>query len=181
MMHMEKIMPNFIEYYEADKMRYGAKPDREQLMFCYFFRKAQCYSNRLLKLVYRALLYRYCTKRGLKISWRTQIGKGFYIGHPYAITINENAVLGKNVNIHKGATIGQTNRGSTKGVPTVGDNVWIGINSIIVGNIRVVNDVLIAPGAYVNFDVPDHSIVIGNPGRIISSDHATEGYINNTI
>ena len=139
MMHMEKIMPNFIEYYEADKMRYGAKPDREHLT---------------LTLTLALAL---------------------------TITINENAVLGKNVNIHKGATIGQTNRGSTKGVPTVGDNVWIGINSIIVGNIRVVNDVLIAPGAYVNFDVPDHSIVIGNPGRIISSDHATEGYINNTI
>ena len=111
----------------------------------------------------------------------TQIGPGLCIGHPYGITINPNIVFGKNCNIHKGATIGQENRGSRKGVPTIGDCVYIGINSTIVGKIHIGNDVLIAPNSYVNCDVPDHSIVLGNPCRIIHRDNATEGYINNRI
>lgn len=98
-----------------------------------------------------------------------------------AITINPKTVIGKNVNIHKGATIGQENRGSRKGAPTIGDDVWIGINAMIVGNVTIGNDVLIAPLAYVNFDVPDHSVVLGNPGRIIHKDDATEGYINKRV
>ena len=56
-----------------------------------------------------------------------------------------------------------------------------GANAIIVGNINIGNNVLIAPGAYVNFDVPDGSIVIGNPGLIRRSQGATLNYINNTI
>ena len=54
-------------------------------------------------------------------------------------------------------------------------------NLIVVGKIKIGNDVLIAPGAYVNFDVPDHSIVIGNPGKIIPKQNATEGYIASPV
>ena len=57
----------------------------------------------------------------------------------------------------------------------------IGSNAVIVGNVRIGNDVLIAPLSYVNFDVPDHSIVIGNPAKIISKEEATKEYINNKI
>ena len=57
----------------------------------------------------------------------------------------------------------------------------LGANAVIVGKINIGNNVLIAPGAYVNFDVPDNSIVIGNPGLIRQSPGATLGYINNTI
>ena len=53
-----------------------------------------------------------------------------------------------------------------------------GANAVIVGKINIGNNVLIAPNSYVNFDVPDNSIVIGNPGKIIHKDNATEGYIN---
>lgn len=83
----------------------------------------------------------------------SKIGKGLYIGHPYGITVNGGAILGNNINLHKGVTIGQENRGNRKGVPTIDDCVWIGINSTIVGN-----DVLIAPNSYVNCDVPSHSM-----------------------
>lgn len=76
-------------------------------------------------------------------------------------------------------TIGQENRGFRKGCPTIGNRVWIGINSTIVGNITIGDDVLIAPNSFVNFDVPPHSIVLGNPGSIIHKENATEGYINN--
>lgn len=106
---------------------------------------------------------------------------GFYIGHCGRIIINPRTVLGKNINIATGVTIGQENRGKRKGCPIIGDNVWIGTNAVIVGNITIGTDVLIAPLAYVNFDVPDHSIVIGNPAKIIHRENATEGYINRTV
>ena len=109
------------------------------------------------------------------------MGKGLYIGHPYNITINSEAKLGSNINIHKGDTIGQENRGGRKGVPQIGNMVWIGINSTIVGNIIVGDDVLIAPNSYVNCDIPSHSVVIGNPCKIIHRDNATESYINNKV
>ena len=50
-------------------------------------------------------------------------------------------------------------------------------NSTVVGKIKIGNDVLIAPNTFVNFDVPDHSIVIGNPARVIHRDNATFGHI----
>ena len=120
-------------------------------------------------------------KTHIQISHRTKIGEGFYIGHCGRVIINHNAVLGKNINIATGVTIGQENRGKRKGTPTIKDNVWIGTNAVIVCNITIGEDVLIAPLTYVNFDVPDHSIVIGNPGKIIPRENATEDYINNTV
>ena len=59
--------------------------------------------------------------------------------------------------------------------------MWIGTNAVIVGNVRIGSDVLIAPLSFVNFDVPDHSIVIGNPAKIISRENAVEGYIENKV
>lgn len=120
-------------------------------------------------------------KTGIQIPWRTEIGEGFYIGHSGRIIINARAVIGKNVNVATGVTIGQENRGKRKGTPTIGDNCWIGTNAVIVGNITVGTDCLIAPLSFVNFDVPDHSLVIGNPAKVIRMENATEHYINNTI
>lgn len=96
--------------------------------------------------------------------------------HPFNITINENAILGKNVNIYKGATIGYA-KGKKEGVPQIGSDVQIGINSTVVGGIVIGNDVLIAPNVFLNKDVPDHSIVLGNPATIIPRDEATKQYI----
>lgn len=76
------------------------------------------------------------------------------------------AIIGANVNLHKGCTIGAENRGERKGCPIIGEKVYVGINSTIVGNIHVGNDVMIAPNTFVNFDVPDHSIVVENPASI---------------
>nr|WP_278463241.1 hypothetical protein [Thomasclavelia spiroformis] len=95
--------------------------------------------------------------------------------------INPNVKIGDNCNIATGVVIGQENRGKRKGTPVIGNNVWIGANSILVGNIKIGNDVLIAPLSYVNFDVPNHSIVIGNPARIIYKENATENYINRIV
>ena len=69
-------------------------------------------------------------------------------------------------------------RGKRRGAPTIGDKVYIGINSTIIGKVNIGNDVLIAPNTFVNCDVPSHSIVLGNPCKIIHRDNATEDFIN---
>lgn len=63
------------------------------------------------------------------------------------------------------------------GSPTVGNNVVVQTNAVIVGKINIGNDVLIAPNAFVNFDLPDGSIVIGNPAKIIMANKAIAKYI----
>ena len=78
----------------------------------------------------------------------------------------------------KGVTIGRENRGKREGCPKIGDLVYIGINSTIVGNITIGNNVLISPNTFVNVDVPDNSIVIGNPCKIIPKKDATKNYVN---
>ena len=52
---------------------------------------------------------------------------------------------------------------------------------MIVGKINIGNNVLIAPNAYVNFDIPDNSVVTGNPAKVYPNENATEGYINNRV
>lgn len=103
----------------------------------------------------------------------SNIGAGIVLKHPYCITVNPRAVLGENVTLFKGSTIGAV-RGD--GVPVIGNNVVICANAMVCGNITVGNDVLIAAGAFVNFDVPDHTIVIGNPGVVHHKMGAAERY-----
>lgn len=165
---------------ELDKKRYIGNGD-SMPRFQYYYRKMQTKSFFPLKLIYKFLFKHFKAKNHIELFYKTQIGPGLYIGHPYEIMINRDAVIGKNVNIHKGVTIGQENRGKRKGVPVIGDNVWIGVNSTVVGKITIGNDVLIAPNSFVNCDVPDHSIVIGNPCIIKHKENATKDYINHTI
>lgn len=152
-----------------------------EIKYIAMFRKANKCSFLPLKLYYMLRLGRLSAKTHIQIPARTKIGEGFYIGHTGRVIINPNAVLGKNVNLGTGVTIGAENRGKRKGAPTISDNCWIGTNAVVVGNIKIGSDVLIAPLAYVNFDVPDHSIVVGNPARIIERENATEGYIDNRV
>lgn len=91
--------------------------------------------------------------------------------------VNPGVEIGRNFSITSGVTIGQENRGSRRGCPLIGDCVWVGANATLVGKITIGNNVLIAPGAFVNFDVPDNSMVIGNPGVIKRREEATKGYI----
>lgn len=163
---------------EADKVRYE---DGKMPTFQIYFRKAQMAKGFPFRLFYRVIYSYFRKKNMIDLPLDTKIGEGLYIGHPYCITINPKAVIGKNVNIHKGVTIGQENRGQRKGAPIIGNSVWIGVNSAIVGNVYIGDDVLIAPNSYVNCDVPSHSVVFGNPCIIKYKENAKKGYINRTI
>ena len=142
------------------------------------FRRCQKTTG-LVQLFNRFLLHRLSLRTHIQIPYTTKIGDNFTIGHLGPVIINPRSKLGCNICVNVGVTIGQENRGSREGCPTIGDNVWIGTNAVIVGKIKIGNDVLIAPNAFVNFDVPDHSVVIGNPAEIHHREHATKGYLGN--
>ena len=150
------------------------------IWYLYLLRR-QSTSKAQNNLLLRFLLKNCTRKYGIEISPESQIGKGLYLGHAFNIGVNPGAVLGNNVNLHKGVSIGKENRGKRKGAPVIGSCVWIGINATVVGRVSVGNDVLIASNAFVNVDVPSHSIVIGNPCRIIPHENATEGYLQNIV
>ncbi len=153
----------------------------------YYYRQTERYDGWRKKLYqfkfkfFNMYLDSLSRKYHIQIPYDTQIGKGFYLAHFGRVIIHPKSVIGYNVNVSTGVVIGTQFRGKRKGAPTIGNYVWIGANAIIVGNVTIGNNVLIAPGAYVNFDVPDGSIVIGNPGLIRRAPSATFSYINNTI
>lgn len=170
------------ELIESDKKRGYGSGFLKSLQYKYViaWRKAAYFGKRHpLGIYFRLKLKSLSEKSGIQIPTETKIGKGLLIAHFGTIVINPAVVMGDNINIAPNVIIGKANRGEKKGVPSIGNNVWIGAGSVIVGNITIGDDVMIAPNAYVNMDVPSHSIVVGNPGMIHMKDNATEGYINN--
>ena len=152
-----------------------------ELRYIALLRKVSTCKFRPLKLYYTVRLKLMSYKTLIQIPAQTEIGEGFYIGHSGRVIINPAAKLGKNINVSTGVVIGYENRGKRKGAPTIDGNCWIGANSVIVGNVHIGEDVMIAPLTFVNFDVPPHSIVIGNPAKIISKENATEEYVCNKV
>lgn len=135
--------------------------------YTYYFRKAK--QSRVLKIIWRILLRRMQLKYHIQIPYQTEIGEGLYIAHYGTTIINPGAKIGDNFTIAAGALVGFT-LGKRIGHPIIGNNVRLCQNAVVIGNVRIGNNVLFAPGAFCNFDVPDNCIVIGNPGRIIQKE-----------
>ena len=106
---------------------------QHRIRFILCFRRANRTENKLVKLFCDSRLYLMSRKYGLEIKSNTKIGKGFVLLHPYNITISPAAVVGNNVTMLKGSTIGMGKRINGRGAPTIGNNVYIGINSTIIG------------------------------------------------
>lgn len=166
--------------YLQDLARYKGNPGRFLKVYLYMFRYLQFGTNPFLKKLFGFLFSKLSSFKHLEISPIMSIGGGIYWGHLCCITINSNAVIGQNCNIHKGVTIGQESRGKRKGTPIIGNKVWIGVGAVVVGKITIGDDVMIAPNSFVNTDIPPHSVVYGNPCIIKHKENATEGYILNT-
>lgn len=91
-----------------------------------------------------------------------QIGGGLWLEHPFGTILNAKAI-GENFKVMHFVTLGQ-NKG---GIPTIGNNVFCGVGSCVLGDIRIGNNVNIGANAVVLKDVPDNCTVIGNPARIV--------------
>jgi len=119
-------------------------------------------------------------KFGFQIPNTTKIGKGLFLGHFGNIVVNQGVIIGDNCNVAQGVTLGYVSRGEKQGCPMLGNQVWIGANAVIVGNIKIGNNVLIAPLTFVNVDIPDNAVVVGNPAKVVSMT-GTEGYVKNPV
>ena len=137
-------------------------------------------SSLLWKPVYvaaRVMHKHYTFKFGISIPFDTRIGPGFYIGHFGGIVVNSQAVIGRNCNISQGITIGQLNRGERKGVPTLGDNIYVGPGAVIVGAVTIANGCAIGANAVVTRDLGENSVAVGIPAKVISTQ-GSEGYVD---
>ncbi|MES2126787.1 MAG: serine acetyltransferase [Pseudomonadota bacterium] len=106
---------------------------------------------------------------GIEVPRGTQIGRGFYIGHFGGINISSTAVLGKNCNISQGITIGVSGYGDKKGVPIIGDNVYIAPGARLFGKISIGHNAKIGANTVIHDDIPDNAVVVLDPGyRILS-------------
>ena len=103
---------------------------------------------------------------GISIPASAKIGKGFYIGHFGGIIVHSDAQIGGNCSIGPGVVIGTRGLGN-KGVPQIGNNVYIGVGAKVLGNIRIGNNVKIGANAVVVKDVPNNTTVLGIPARVI--------------
>ncbi len=104
---------------------------------------------------------------GCDIHPGAQIGKRCFIDHATGVVIGETAIVGENVSIYQGVTLGGVSFDKGKRHPTVGNHVVIGCNASILGNIMIGNNVRIGAGSVVLKDVPDDCTVVGVPGKIV--------------
>ncbi len=98
------------------------------------------------------------------------IGKRFFIDHGTGAVIGETTIVGDNVTIYQGVTLGGTGKQSGKRHPTIGNNVVIGAGAKILGSFSVGNNVNIGANSVVLSNVPDNSTVVGIPGRIVKQN-----------
>jgi len=128
----------------------------------------------ILRIYKRLLRFRY----GFEISNEARIDEGFYLTDHIGPVVIGPVEIGKYCNIAHNVTIGRAYKDGDTGRPTIGDRVWIGAGAVLVGKINIGSNVMIAPNAFLNTDVPDNSVVIGNPAQVISKDNPTKYYIN---
>jgi len=131
---------------------------------------------RLLALPFCKILHRItCQLAGMDMPWQTEIGGGLAIAHGWGLVVNPQVKIGSNVTLFHGVTLGQRDRIArdgtrSTGYPTLENDVWVGPNAIIVGDVRIGAGSRIGGGAFVTEDVPKHSVVSGNPARIVKTN-----------
>ena len=104
---------------------------------------------------------------GIEIHPGAQIGRRFFIDHGMGVVIGETTEIGDDVLLYQGVTLGGTGKEKGKRHPTIGNQVVIGTGAKVLGNIRIGNHVKIGAGSVVVHPVPDHSTVVGVPGRVV--------------
>jgi serine O-acetyltransferase len=113
---------------------------------------------------------------GIEIHPGATIGRRCFIDHGMGVVIGETSEIGDDVLMYQGVTLGGTGKDTGKRHPTIGNGVVIGTGAIILGNIRVGDHVKVGAGSVVVRPVPDHSTVVGVPGRVVGEAGYEAGY-----
>ena len=106
-------------------------------------------------------------KTGIEIHPGAQIGKGFFIDHGNGVIIGETTIIGDNVTLYQGVTLGGTGKEHGKRHPTVGNNVMISAGAKVLGSFKIGDNSKIGAGSVVLEEVPPGSTVVGVPGRVV--------------
>jgi len=106
-------------------------------------------------------------KTGIEIHPGAQIGKGFFIDHGNGVIIGETTIIGDNVTLYQGVTLGGTGKEHGKRHPTIGDNVMISAGAKVLGSFTIGANSKIGAGSVVLSEVPPDSTVVGVPGRVV--------------
>lgn len=107
---------------------------------------------------------------GVEIHPGAVIGRRFFIDHAMAVIIGETTVIGDDVTLYQGVTLGGTGKETGKRHPTLQDNVLVGVGASVLGNIVIGENSKVGGGAVVVGDVPPNSTVVGIPGRVVMRD-----------
>ena len=114
---------------------------------------------------------------GVEIHPGAKIGRRFFIDHGMGVVIGETAEIGDDVLLYQNVTLGGTGNEQGKRHPTLGNNVVVGTGAKVLGSIHIGNNVKIGAGSVVVHPVPDHSTVVGIPGRVVRF-RAPEGVLD---
>ena len=106
-------------------------------------------------------------KTGIEIHPGAQIGKGFFIDHGNGVIIGETTIIGDNVTLYQGVTLGGTGKEQGKRHPTLGNNIMVGAGAKVLGSCTIGDNCKIGAGSVVLSDVPPGSTVVGVPGRVV--------------
>ena len=153
--------------YEIKKLKGNSKG----IIFICAFRISHFFTkNKILKILGFPirLLYKILFQwvLGIDIDDTTKIGFGFNVYHGQSLIINSATIIGKNVIVRHNTTIGIAKEGGN--CPIIGDNVSIGANAVVIGNIKIGANSIIGAGSVVIRDVPQNAVVAGNPAKIIN-------------
>ena len=107
---------------------------------------------------------------GIEIHPGAQIGEGLFIDHGHGVVIGETAIIGNNVTLYQGVTLGGTGKEQGKRHPTLGNNIMVGAGAKILGSVTIGDNCKIGAGSVVLKDVPANSTVVGVPGRVVIQD-----------
>ncbi len=106
-------------------------------------------------------------KTGIEIHPGAKIGKGLFIDHGHGVVIGETTIIGDNVTLYQGVTLGGTGKEKGKRHPTIGDNVMISAGAKVLGSFTIGENSKIGAGSVVLEEVPPNSTVVGVPGRVV--------------
>lgn len=110
-------------------------------------------------------------KTGIEIHPGAKIGKGLFIDHGNGVIIGETAIIGDNVTLYQGVTLGGTGKEHGKRHPTIGNNVMISTGAKVLGSFKIGDNSKIGAGSVVLAEVPPNSTVVGVPGRVVKRDN----------
>lgn len=106
-------------------------------------------------------------KTGIEIHPGAVIGEGFFIDHGNGVVIGETTIIGNNVTLYQGVTLGGTGKEQGKRHPTIGDNVMISAGAKVLGSFTIGANSKVGAGSVVLEEVPPNSTVVGVPGRVV--------------